>query len=111
MRYTAAWCSHEPAAVALFFSVNGSLQINDGEPAMGRSAIAEAARAFMIAFPDLHVRMDDLVLEGDQVEYRWTLTGTHDAPGGKGQRVQISGFEQWQFAEDGLIAASRGQFD
>jgi len=29
------------------------------------------------AFPDLHVTIDDMVVEGDKVAIRWTLTGTH----------------------------------
>jgi len=29
------------------------------------------------AFPDLHVTIDDLVVEGDKVAIRWTMTGTH----------------------------------
>jgi len=59
-RYTAAWCSHNPEAVAAFFSTNGSLKINDGPPSVGRAAIAETAQSFMTAFPDLQVFFDDL---------------------------------------------------
>ena len=62
-RYTAAWCSQEPANVAEHYSADGSLTINDGEPSVGRAAIAEAARSFMTAFPDLRVVMDDLRTE------------------------------------------------
>src|SRR5690242_432196 len=64
-RYTAAWCSHDAAKVAAFYSPSGSLTINDGAPAVGREAIAEAARAFMTAFPDLQVDMDDVRVERD----------------------------------------------
>jgi uncharacterized protein (TIGR02246 family) len=48
-----AWSSQKPAAVAAFFAPNGSLTINDGPAAEGRLAIADAARGFMTAFPDL----------------------------------------------------------
>ena len=40
-RYTEAWCSHDAARVASFFSANGSLVINGGEPAVGRNAITQ----------------------------------------------------------------------
>ena len=50
-RYTAAWCSQHAASVAAFFSPSGSLTINGGVPAIGRSAITEAAQEFMTAFP------------------------------------------------------------
>jgi hypothetical protein len=29
-KYTAAWCSQNPASVAAYFAENGSLQINQG---------------------------------------------------------------------------------
>jgi steroid delta-isomerase-like uncharacterized protein len=31
------------------------------------------------AFPDLHISVDDLIGEGDQVAWRLTVRGTHDA--------------------------------
>ncbi|SRR5712692_6868884 len=58
-RYAEAWCSQNPESVAAFFAENGSLNVNDGPPAVGRAAIADVARGFMRGFPDLLVRMDD----------------------------------------------------
>jgi predicted ester cyclase len=110
-RYTKAWCQHDAAAVASFHSPNSSLTINNGEPAIGRDAITVSARAFMIDFPDLHVSMDDLVMEGNQVKYLWTLTGTNTGPAGTGKKVRIRGFELWKIGDDGLIASSTGHFD
>lgn len=110
-RYTAAWCSQDPARVAAFFAEGGSLKINDGEPAVGRAAITEAARSFMTAFPDLVVGMDALERRGDGFIYRWTLEGTNTGPGGTGARVKISGYEEWTIGPDGLVAASLGHFD
>lgn len=109
--YTAAWCSQNAASVAAHFSPNGSLAINDGEPSCGRGAITEAVRGFMIAFSDLCVVMDDLLIDGDRAEYHWTLSGTATGPEGTSNRVCISGFEVWKFGEDGLIAESHGHFD
>ena len=109
-RYTAAWCSRNPASVAAFYSDQGSLRVNAGAPAVGRDAIAEVALSFMTAFPDLCVVMDDLRLQADEPEYHWTLLGTNSGPGGTGHRVRISGFEQWKMGSDGLIASSQGHF-
>lgn len=109
--YARAWSSHEPERVAGFFSENGSLQINDGELSVGRGAIAEGARRFMTAFPDLVVSSDGLVATPEGTEFHWTLTGTNTGPGGKGNRVRISGFELWRLGADGLIAESKGRFD
>ncbi len=110
-RYTEAWCSEEPERVAAHYAPEGSLMINDGPPSVGRQAITEAARSFMVAFPDMQVLMDDLRLEGDGAEYHWTLVGTNTGPGGTGHKVRISGFEEWTIGDDGLIAASLGHFD
>jgi len=110
-RYTAAWCSRNPESVAAFFSPNGSLKINDDSRAVGRAALTEAARGFMTAFPDLTLFMDDLNPDGLRVEFHWTLEGTHSGPGGTGHKVSLSGFEEWKFAEDGLIEDSLGHFD
>lgn len=110
-RYTAAWCSQNAVSVASFFEEHGSLRINDGVAFIGRDAITEAAQGFMTAFPDLVVKMDSVDKSGSDVTYHWTLTGTNTGPGGTGKSVWISGFEQWQFGPDSLIAESKGHFD
>jgi uncharacterized protein (TIGR02246 family) len=109
-RYTAAWNSRDAANVAGFYATSGSLTINGAPPAVGRNAIRAAAQQFMTAFPDLQVRMDALEA-GPRTIYRWTLTGTNTGPGGSGNPVRISGFEQWRMAKDGLIEESQGHFD
>jgi predicted ester cyclase len=110
-RYTAAWCSRDPASVAEFFSPSGSLTVNNDAPAVGSSAIADVAQSFMTAFPDMWLVVDKVLARGDLIEYHWTLTGTNTGPGGTGHRVRISGFELWQIGADGLIASSQGHFD
>jgi predicted ester cyclase len=110
-RYTAAWCSQDAASVAAFFSLTGSLQINDAAPASGRDAIQAAVQSFMTAFPNMQVLMDEISVEGDRAIYRWTLTGANTGPGGTGHRVRFSGHEKWSFGADGLIAESQGHFD
>ena len=110
-RYTAAWCSQNAPSVASFFAEGGSLKINDGSPSVGRTAITAAAQGFMTAFPDLVIRMDRLGVGGERITYHWTLTGTNTGPGGAGNPVRISGYEEWRFDADGLIADSRGHFD
>lgn len=110
-RYAAAWCSQDPSSVAAFFEESGSLTINDGTPSTGRPAITEAARGFMDAFPDLVVTMDEIRFEGGHAIFRWTLDGTNTGPGGSGNVVKISGYEEWTISESGLIAKSKGHFD
>ena len=109
--YTAAWCSQNAASVAAFFSESGSLKINEAAPSVGRTAITAAAQGFMTAFPDMVVAMDSVSFDGRRAVYRWTLTGTNTGPGGTGKAVRISGYEEWTFGADGLIAESKGRFD
>ena len=110
-KYTAAWCSQKAASVAEFFAEDGSLKINDGAPCVGRAAITAAAQGFMAAFPDMVVAMDSVSLGGGRAVYRWTLTGRNTGPGGTGKTVRVSGYEEWTFGADGLIAESKGHFD
>ncbi len=135
-RYAEAWCSQNPESVAAFFADNGALSVNEGPPAVGRTAIAEVARGFMRIFPDLVVTMDEVSRNSDGTEFHWTLTGTNTGPGGTGNRVRISGYELWKIdngaggsratwtgkpervgeqggesINDALITESKGHFD
>jgi SnoaL-like polyketide cyclase len=65
----------------------------------------------MSAFPDMGLRMDDVVLREGAAVYRWTFFGTNSGPRGSGRRVCFSGFEEWTFGGDGLIGESKGHFD
>ncbi len=110
-RYTAAWNSGDPENVAAFFVETGSLKVNDAAPAEGREAIAEVARGFMTAFPDMVLTMDSVRVTDAGAEYHWTFAGTNSGPGGTGNAVRFSGYEEWTFGEDGLVARSLGHFD
>jgi predicted ester cyclase len=110
-RYAKAWCSQNPESVAAFFAERGSISINNGPPAVGRTAIAMEAQAFMTTFPDMIVTFDKLEPRGDRAAFHWTLTGTNTGPGGTGKRVRISGYELWKIDNDGLIGDSLGHFD
>ena len=110
-RYAQAWCSENPEKVAAFFAESGSLRVNDGPPAVGRAAIAEEARGFMITFPDMIVTLDKVSRDSDGTKFHWTLSGTNSGPRGTGKRVRISDYEVWKIDNRGLIAESKGHFD
>ena len=103
--------SQDASSVAEFYSPDGSLTVNGGTPAIGRREITQLAQSFMSAFPDMQVVMDDLLVKDQTAEYHWTLVGTNTGPGGKGNRVRISGYEEWTIGPDGLITSSLGHFD
>jgi uncharacterized protein (TIGR02246 family) len=106
-RYTAAWCSGEPAQVAQHYAPDGSLVINDGTPSVGRTEITVAAKSFMDTFPDLQVLLDDVRPSAEGIEYRWTLVGTHVQTG---SHVRVSGYELWELGDE-VIQKSDGHFD
>lgn len=93
-----------------FFADEGSLAVN-GSAAEGRVAIAAVAQGFMTDFPDMEIVMDDLKMQPDQATYHWTFMGTNTGPEGTGNAVRFSGYEEWTFGDDCLIARSMGHFD
>jgi len=110
-RYAAAWSSQDPEAFSSFYAENGLLRVNDGEPSIGRNAIANTARSFMDAYPDMVVRLVELRETNAHVEFHWHWTGTNTGPGGTGNAVDLRGYEQWILTEDGLILESLGHYD
>jgi uncharacterized protein (TIGR02246 family) len=107
-RYAAAWTSHVPDAVASFYEADGRITINGGEPLVGRSAIADMAKGFYSAFPDLVVRMDDVRRAGDNAIFVWTLEGRHSETG---NAVKVGGWEEWRLSGDLLVRESLGRYD
>lgn len=78
----------------------------DPEPVRGPTGLEEHLTPWHTAFPDLHIDIDDVLIDGNQVVGRWTLTGTHEnefmgiEP--SDARISISGVEiDW--VEDGEI--------
>jgi steroid delta-isomerase-like uncharacterized protein len=48
------------------------------EPVRGREALLEHVRESRASFPDLAIRTEDLVAEGDTVMWEWRMTGTNE---------------------------------
>jgi SnoaL-like domain len=93
-RYTVAWCSDSASSVAALYSESASLTINDGPRAGGRKAVESAAQSFMTPDPDLIVKFDRFEPKGDRFLHHWAFTGTNSGPGGTGNQVRISGYEE-----------------
>lgn len=106
--YTAAWNTGRPDAVAAFFSLDGVIIINKGNPWQGRSGVAQMAAGFFADIPDLSLTCDGVREAGNHLVYFWTFTGTHAATG---NAVSVAGWEEWDMDETGLVRLSRGWFD
>ena len=109
--YANAWSSQDPVAFSEFYAEGGSLKVNDAEAAVGHMAVEATARDFMEAFPDMTVRLVELVDKGDKVQFHWHWTGTNTGPGETGAWVDMRGYEEWTFDENGLIIQSLGHYD
>lgn len=110
-KYTEAWNSGQPEKMASFYAEDGVLTVNNGIPATGRKQLAETARSYMEAFPDLELTMDSLTAQNGTYRYYWTFKGTNTGPDGTGNKVDFSGFEEWTMNEKGLVQKSVGTYD
>lgn len=108
--YSQAWSGVRPEFVASFFEEDGSLQVNESEPAIGIDEISNIAKGFMTDLPDMVVRYDSLVTKPNGTEFHWTLIATNTGPGGTGNKVDVSGYELWEMGENNLIKKSLGSF-
>jgi predicted ester cyclase len=48
-----------------------------GKETRGLNELKQYMSMLCDAIPDCHITIDDMVVEGDKVAYRYTLTGTH----------------------------------
>ena len=59
------------------FATNFVMHGSAGEEIRGIKNIKQSGSEGFRAFPDYHLTIDDMVVEGDKVAIRATLTGTH----------------------------------
>ena len=68
------------AALAVIDQTNATnivYHTSTGEDMRGTKDIKQFFSSFFSAFPDTHGTLEDIVVEGDKVAQRWTLTATH----------------------------------
>ncbi len=106
--YTEAWNSGSPEAVAAFYSTNGQIVINRGDPWNGRKGVADMAAGFFADVPDLKLACDGVRCAGNHIAYLWTFTGTHAS---SKNPLRVVGWEEWDIDSNYMILASRGWFD
>jgi steroid delta-isomerase-like uncharacterized protein len=90
----------------------------DHDPAPGQQPGPEGYKQFFTemrtAFPDLHIEVENLVADDDQVAFAYTLTGTHQGPfqghEATGRSVEVRGLQISRFA-DGKLTERWGSTD
>lgn len=107
-KYTQAWNSGDPAAVADHYAPGKGITINRGEQQFGREAMLGMAGGFMSSFPDLVLTRDFIRVANDHGVFGWTLEGHHFETK---NFVRASGWEEWELDENMLITNSLGWFD
>lgn len=74
---------------------------------LGSESLKQTAALWRRAFSDVHSAIDDIVAEGDQVVYRWTIRGTHQGEfmgaAATDQRVTVSGVTFFRIADGQLV--------
>ena len=70
------WNKGRTSAIDELFAANGVFH-GLGEEMRGPDAFKPFYVAYRGAFPDVNVRIDDIIAEGDVVALRWTCTATH----------------------------------
>ena len=106
--YAAAWCSGDPVAVASFYTEDGKITINRGDPHVGRAALIEMIQGFYGEFPGLSVKLDHLRVAGNHVMFGWVLDGVHAETE---KTVSVPGWEEWDLDENLKVKSSLGWFD
>jgi steroid delta-isomerase-like uncharacterized protein len=76
--YEEAWNDRKLSLIDKLFAPSHALD----EPTvsgsqMGPAAYKQQVTRFMVAFPDLHLEIDDLIAEKDKVVVSWRISGTH----------------------------------
>jgi steroid delta-isomerase-like uncharacterized protein len=86
----------------------------DGKAQSWRPSISGVIAFVRTAFPDLHVLVDDLISEGNELAIRWTASGTHlgATPGiaATGKRAVVTGVTIARFQGE-LIAEDWTHWD
>jgi len=83
------------AVIDELYDVNYVGHVAGMEDLHGPEEMKQMMTGFLIAFPDLHRAIEDMVAEGDKVVVRLTVTGTHKgdfqgiAPTGKQATVTV----------------------
>jgi predicted ester cyclase len=110
-RYGEAWSSNDPVNVLALHSESSRLSVNDGEPAIGKSEIQKVVEAFMEGFPDLHIQVNDVVMEKRGIVFYCNAIATNSGPGGTGNKIDIEIHEIWTFDENGKFTEVRAYDD
>lgn len=71
-----------------------------GGPVIGPEAAKTMMEAAFKRWPDLHVTIEDIIVEGDKVVVRNSWTATEAS---SGRKIEFHGFVLWRFANGKIV--------
>lgn len=104
-----AWNNGKLDVMDEFCSTNFIRYIPPFEKVEGLEAFKDYVTSIRKAFPDLHLKMDEFIIEGDNLAARWEWTGMHSGESPRlripptGKRVITTGCSLIHFQEGKLI--------
>lgn len=111
------WNKRREDAIDEMFAEDGvanGLNDAEGNPLRGPEAFKTLHRAFLAAYPDLQITIEDTVSEGDKIAARCTVRATHAGDGlgiaPTNQPIEFTGLTFVKI-EDGKIAEAWNEFD
>lgn len=115
--FAEVWNARREDAVDELFAADGiahGLKDAEGGEVRGCEKFKELQRAFLAAFPDLEVTVEDTVCEGDKIAARCTVRATHAGDGlgvaATANPVEFTGLAIVR-VENGKIAEAWNEFD
>ena len=97
--------------------------VDISEDIVGPAGFGENVAEFRAQFPDFHVDFDEVIVAGDRIVLRWTVTGTDTGAVGElpptGMSIRISGAsvihvidgrfaEEWMYYNEGAMMQQLG---
>lgn len=111
------WNNKSEAAIEEMFAEDGianGLNDADGNPLRGPEGFKVLHRAFLSAYPDLQITVEDTIVEGDKIAARCRVTGKHCGEGigvaPCNQQVEFTGMTIVE-VKDGKITEAWNNFD
>lgn len=110
-----AWNAHDPERIAAFYAPDYvGVDVAQPQPQNGPREIRAITAYYFRAFPDLHITLDDLIMEDDKAVLIWTWAGTQRGTfmriPATGRTVNVRGSTALTF-KDGLIHRSTRIWD
>lgn len=111
------WNNKSEEAIDEMFAEDGianGLNDADGNPLRGPEAFKTLQRAFIAAYPDLNITVEDTITEGNKIAARCTVRATHAGEGlgmtPTNQPIEFTGLTIVQI-RDGKIIEAWNEFD